>query len=361
MKKLMKVVKNEDGQVLVMTSILLVVLLGFAALTIDLGRVYITKTKLQNVADAAALAGAQDLPFSSTDTRTAKSTANYYAEQNGVQESETTLNAPYNGDSTKIEVVCRKTVSYTFARVLGFTQTDVSASAVAQKQTVSGAAFGFAVFAGEGTVSYNGSNHVFDGGIYGRDGVSLGNGAQILHGDAVSSYGGSSSFTGPGKSITSNPVIPMPDLSGLIKSQGIIVNSQAEFDAAVNGKSVNGPIYVNGNLTINGRIKGTGIIYANGMITFNGNSNGDILQTSEDSICFYAEKGDITFNGGSGVVIGTLYAPHGTITINGGANSTTYGRIIAKSVVVNGAKASVYSGANDLNAFNTLTTVKLIQ
>jgi len=357
MKKLTKIIKNEDGQVLVLTTLLLVVLLGFAALTIDIGRVYITKSKLQNAADAAALAGALDLPNSST----AISTAIDYAGKNGAQESETTPNSPYDQDLTKIEVTCRKTVSYTFARVLGLKQTDVSARAVAQKATVDGAAFEFAVFAGEGAVSYNGSNHVFDGSIYGRDGVSLGTHAQILHGDAVSSYGGCSTFDGPGRSITSNPVIPMPDLSGLIKSQGIIVNSQAEFDAVVNGKSVNGPIYVNGDLTITGRVKGSGIIYANGTITFNGNSNGDILQTSEDSICFYADKGDITFNGGSGVVIGTLYAPHGTITINGGANSTTYGRIIAKSVVVNGAQASVYSGANDLNAFNTLTTVKLVQ
>lgn len=361
----MKIVKNEDGQVLVLTALLLAVLLGFAALTIDIGMVYITKTKLQNAADAAALAGAQDLPNTSSDTitgnLTAESTAIYYAEQNGVQESETKPTPSYNGDSTKIEVICTKTISYTFARVLGFTQADVSARAIAQKITVGGEAFGFAVFAGEGEASFNGTAHVFDGGVYGRDGVTLGNGAEILHGDAVSSYGTTDSFIGPGESITNNPVIPLPDLSELIKSQGIIVNNQAEFDAAVNGKSVNGPIYVNGDLTINGRIQGSGIIYASGTITFNGDN---ILQKSEDSICFYAETGDITFNGGSDIVVGILYAPHGTIRVNGGPNSTTYGRIIAKSIDVNGAKASVYTGANDLKAFNTLKivkTVKLVQ
>jgi len=362
MKKLMKIVKNEDGQVLVLTAILLAVLLGFAALTIDIGMVYITKTKLQNAADAAALAGAQDLPNSSIDTLTAndtaESTARNYAEQNGVPALETKPTPSYNGDPTKIEVICTKTVSYTFARVLGFTQAEVSARAIAQKATVGGEAFGFAVFAGEGKASFNGTAHVFDGGVYGRDGVALGTGAEILHGDAVSSYGTTSSFIGPGESITNNPVIPMPDLSELIKAQGIIINTQAEFDAAVNGKSVDGPIYVNGNLTINGRIKGSGIIYANGTITFN---NDNILQTAEDSICFYAEKGDLRFNGGSGTVIGILYAPNGTITVHGGPNCTTYGRIIAKSVVVTGGKASVYTGANDLEAFNTLATVKTVK
>jgi len=345
---------HDKGSIMVLVALSLTVLLGICALVIDVGMVYATKAKLQNVADAAVLAAAQDLP----NTNTAINTAIYYAGQNGVQESETTPTAPYNDDSTMIEVVCTKTVSYTFAKVLGFTQTDVSARAVAQKKTGGGDAFGYAVFAGEGAASFNGSKHVFDGGVYGRDGVSLGNGAQILHGNAVSSNGTCDSFTGPGMSIPNNPVIPMPDLSGLIKSKGIIVNSQAEFDAAVNGKSVDGPIYVNGNLTINGRIKGNGVIYANGTITFNGNN---ILQTSQDSICFYAEKGDMTFNGGSGIVVGILYAPNGTITINGGPNSTTYGRIIAKNVVVHGAKASVYAGANDLNAFDTLTTIKLVQ
>ena len=131
-----------------------------------------------------------------------------------------------------------------------------SSRAVAQKTLVGGECFGFAVFAGEGAASFNGTAHIFDGGVYGRDGVTLGNGAEIIHGDAVSSNATCDPFNGPGMSIKNNPVIPMPDLSGLIKSQGIIVNSQAEFDDAVNGKSVDGPIYVNGNLTITVVLRG---------------------------------------------------------------------------------------------------------
>jgi hypothetical protein len=353
MKKLMKIVKNEDGQVLVLMALLLVVLLGCAALVIDTALVYGTKGKLQNAANAAALAGARYLP---NDTSTANSTAINYGGLNGA--SETTPTAPYNGDSTKIEVVCKKTILYQFARVLGFKQADVSARAVAQKTTFgdSGDPFGYALFAGEGAVSYNGANHNFDGGVYGRDGVDLGQHAEILHGNAVSSNGTCSSFTGPGNSITNNPVIPMPDFSGLIRSQGIFINNQAEFDVTVNGKSVNGPIYVNSSLIINGRIAGNGIIYANGTITFKNNNS---LQTSQDSICFYAEKGNMTVEGG---YIGILYSPHGLITINGGPNTDTYGRIIAKNVNVDtGAKASVYATANDLNAFNTLKAVKLVQ
>lgn len=134
MKKIIKLVKNEDGQALILVTLLMVVLLGFAALVVDLGTLYVTKAKLQNAADAAALAGAQDLPTAST----AENTAITYAGKNGVKSSSgdtVTTTAPYNSDSTKIEVVCTRTVKNYFVGVLGpkFATTDVSARAVAQK------------------------------------------------------------------------------------------------------------------------------------------------------------------------------------------------------------------------------------
>lgn len=122
-----KLLKNESGQAIVLVALMFVVLFGFSAVAIDCGRVAIEKEQLQNTADAAALAGAQDLP----NTSTAVSTAENYAELNRAQSSETTATAPYNGDSTKIEVVCSRQVEYTFARVLGFNNTTVSAKAVA--------------------------------------------------------------------------------------------------------------------------------------------------------------------------------------------------------------------------------------
>ena len=53
--------KNNRGQILVLVAISLVVLLGFAALAIDVGYFYHTKNQLQGAADAAALAGAAKL------------------------------------------------------------------------------------------------------------------------------------------------------------------------------------------------------------------------------------------------------------------------------------------------------------
>ncbi len=53
--------ENNRGVVLVLVAILLFVLVGMAALAIDLGHLYMVRNELQNAADAGALAGAADL------------------------------------------------------------------------------------------------------------------------------------------------------------------------------------------------------------------------------------------------------------------------------------------------------------
>ena len=54
-------VSNERGAVAVMIAITLPVLLGFAALSIDIGQALVARNELQDVADAGALAGARRL------------------------------------------------------------------------------------------------------------------------------------------------------------------------------------------------------------------------------------------------------------------------------------------------------------
>lgn len=63
---------DETGQVVVLFAICLVVLLGFAALVLDVGFAYYADRSLQASADAAALAGAQELPDAATATTLAR-------------------------------------------------------------------------------------------------------------------------------------------------------------------------------------------------------------------------------------------------------------------------------------------------
>ena len=52
---------RQGGAVAVMVGISMVLLVGFLAMVIDLGHLYVAKTGLQNAADAAALSGAKEL------------------------------------------------------------------------------------------------------------------------------------------------------------------------------------------------------------------------------------------------------------------------------------------------------------
>ncbi len=56
--KLLEKVKNQAGATAVIIAITLPMLIGFTALAVDVGYMHVTKNELQNVADAAALAGA---------------------------------------------------------------------------------------------------------------------------------------------------------------------------------------------------------------------------------------------------------------------------------------------------------------
>jgi hypothetical protein len=71
----MRGVHRERAQVLPLVALALVALLGVAAFAIDVGYAYYAKRQLQSATDAAALAGAQDLPSATTAIATATSYA----------------------------------------------------------------------------------------------------------------------------------------------------------------------------------------------------------------------------------------------------------------------------------------------
>ena len=70
--------RSESGQALVFMVFALLTIVGMAAIVVDGGQWLQAQRHLQTAADAAALAGAQDLPL----TGTAGSTASSYAQTN---------------------------------------------------------------------------------------------------------------------------------------------------------------------------------------------------------------------------------------------------------------------------------------
>ena len=122
MKKLLKILKIEKGQMMVLSALVMTALIGFAALSVDTGRIYMTKSNLQNAADAAALAGAQELPDNPT---AAINAANQYLTNNGITDE--AVNVTVGADNKSITVNVETNLPMALATVVGFNNTDVKA------------------------------------------------------------------------------------------------------------------------------------------------------------------------------------------------------------------------------------------
>jgi hypothetical protein len=122
--------RDERGQAIVLMTLSLVVIMGMAALVLDVGNWYHTKRRLQGTADAAALAGAQLLP---NDASGAQSQALAYANKNGgdVASGNIAVTSTVLPNDT-ISVRARKTEAGIFSGILGIVSADIDARAKAR-------------------------------------------------------------------------------------------------------------------------------------------------------------------------------------------------------------------------------------
>lgn len=377
MRWIQKLFKSESGQSVLIIAISLVVLVGFAAIGVDIGRVSVTKGQLQNAADAAALAGAQALPSAAN----AQAQAITYAGINGVSAANTVATTPFGGNSAKIEVVCKGTVQYTFARIFGLTSRQVSARSVAQKQGMSGGPFAYAIFSGStlDLMQMSSQNLSIDGSVHSNADILLTGTVKITgNAESVKSFsayitsiivGGTcqgSSISVSGSSINiptriSSPAatIAMPDFSTDIKNEAKAAGTYFNVSKTYTGGTINldSSVYVdNGSLTLSGSsFTGQGCMVATGSIQVNGNLS---RSGSSSSMCLYSTNGDIQINTSVSKIDGSLYAPNGTIQING--NVTINGRIIAKKVQINGSTVNIVSSSGDLTCLPG-TSISLVE
>lgn len=122
----MRLFKKQDGSTIVLVAIMLSVFLGILALVVDVGNLYLEKAKIQKVADAAVLAGAQELPRNQNQ---AQSIATQTVELN--EENPRDFSVFIQNNATTIEVFANKKVELFFASALGFENPVIRASASA--------------------------------------------------------------------------------------------------------------------------------------------------------------------------------------------------------------------------------------
>jgi len=137
--------KGNGGQVLVIVVLALAVILGFAALAIDIGYLAAVRGELQRSADSGATAGASvfkdNTVLPGDQVVVATAVAEGYASANPVAGS------PLNNSETTVVVVpadnmvrvtATRTVGLFFARVIGIDQRTITVQAAARVTAIPG-------------------------------------------------------------------------------------------------------------------------------------------------------------------------------------------------------------------------------
>ncbi len=126
---------NEKGQSLIIIAFAFIGIVALVGLAIDLGVMYVQRTRLGQAVDAAALAGAQELP----NEIAAWDRAEEYLRTNGydLNDPDVTIahgfpDEPVFGNHYQMTVTGTKSVPLTFLRVIGFTEVQVQASATGE-------------------------------------------------------------------------------------------------------------------------------------------------------------------------------------------------------------------------------------
>jgi Flp pilus assembly protein TadG len=130
---------EERGQVIVILVVMLVVLLGMAALVVDIGYAYYVQRTLQGSTDAASLAGAQELPNGSTAVSRAieyggnPTGKNYRSNIPGVTTTATTKCISVSPCAPVNAIVVQESVTLPtrFAKIFGIDTFTVNAKATA--------------------------------------------------------------------------------------------------------------------------------------------------------------------------------------------------------------------------------------
>src|SRR5690349_12962242 len=122
--------RTERGQATVLTLVFLVVLLGMAALVLDIGSWYRADRAAQSTADAAALAGAQALPYNPANAGTL---AVQYGDKNGggVSGGNVSVTSGLNPNDT-ITVHLTRPAPGVFSKLFGVNSVTVGAHATAR-------------------------------------------------------------------------------------------------------------------------------------------------------------------------------------------------------------------------------------
>jgi len=304
---------NERGAVAITVAFSLLVLMGFAAIALDLSVGYESRRRVQNAADSAALAAAWEACNPVGGTADPVGTGLAMAALNGFDDSAAETSVAVSEDVTGEFTVAIISIENTaFASIAGAgDEMTVGASATARCEALPFLG-GYALFAGgpsscQGGVELDlsGASKIINGGLHSNGDIKVTGAETTINGDVT--YIGSSDYS-PSTQLTNPP----PDPLDLYMSEFMPGGDRAAAAAAL-GEYINGI----GNDIDNNYLTANG--YATG-------SSGNITITQSG---IYYTDGDINLNNASvGTGVNVTFVARGQISVAGSGNFSAYEPIV---------------------------------
>jgi len=380
----------------VLVALLLVGLIAMLALVLDGGNMYLQRRRVQNAADAAALAAASRLADEWNDTAIQATVTEYAVTRNGADTvdavylpSEEAVGGGYvPANSTGVRVHATRTVSTFFAGVVGLQESTIVADAAAQFELLSGGCGGYGFWAQSETcsepVEWSGSGGLIIGRGHSNGKMKVSGSGHEVQGDVE--YVTTVQETGSGHDITyvqstASDSFPIqwniedyrPEPLGVAASAAQAEGKYFVHDCdtwQISGSETfdEGLHYCTGKVSISGSGHyGHITIVAEEQIQISG--SGHIFEYYCDGLLFfsnYEPSGQCTsavvdVSGSGGRYEGVIYAPHGLIQYTGSGHHMMYGALIGWCVDLSGSSFTLTYNDEICEDMAKKVTVRLIQ
>jgi Flp pilus assembly protein TadG len=399
-EEVVKILRDESGQTLIFVALSLTCILGFVGLATDVGTLFHAKRNMQIAADAAAIAGAAELPYGTTDmTTSAQDASAQNGITNGVNSAVVTVNPTptsgvYEGLTGYVEAIVSQPQPTFFMQLFKRTSMTVAARAVATNGASNGCVYtlgtsGTGILL-NGTVNLTAVSCSITDNSSNAGSALLANGSVTLDAQSIGVVGGvlnnGSNHLTPtpvtGIAPVSNPLAfltPPPDPGGCVAKT--IQRTGPLPAGCYSALTINGNLtvtlgagvfYITGAMTVNGTptVDGTNVtIYlANSSASFTDNGTTTLNLSAPTSgayngILFYQNPSDtntLTINGSSSSSLkGIFYAPTANLVLNGSGSTDFYTSFVVGSLTFNGTGTLLDYAS--VNAGSPLTSTRLVE
>lgn len=353
---------GQKGQALVVGVLAIVVLVGFLALAMDASNAYAQRRRMQNAADAGALAGARQVALGAI-TPTVQAAIYDYTRRNGVHDPPDWSYLRELDEQVGVMVTTTAVVSTFFGSAVGTPSLRVSACAVARRAPLCGGLY--AIWA-EQEVSIEEEGSAFCGNVHSNGDITLWGQDHEILGDItyVNSFTDNSqdSSYSPPIQVAYQPPWPVPYTLDDYRPGGVMAVAAGEDYHYVGGDLVvgcsspyvhsgvleTGLYYAAGNIVITcEKLSGTVTMIAEGALDLSSAEKVDYTSYSEGLLLFSNYAGldrpalRVSPLAEKSTLEGDIFAPQGEIEILAEKISLYNGALIGDTVTFAGEKLMV--------------------